>query len=215
MGFSPGFRLLKLSRKPAHSLTAGTHLSPPGHLGVLPVCRQRRGKAVGSRTGTIPENPGGEYPWALKPGKVQDPSGWGAGNRMGAPWLLPLTPRGHLEVHEAYANVSHGVQNGNQSQTNRPGIAQGLYLWPAGSSKSALHSCHGNCSAWFLKARVGGEGRWRRHSAAFLEKPICFFPQETSLTKTGGRGEGGRRMGIGSRERKERKDSKMLQEQLS
>lgn len=65
---------------------------------------------MGSRTGTIPENPGGEYPWALKPGKVQDPSGWGAGNRMGAPWLLPLTPRGHLEVHEAYANVSHGVQ---------------------------------------------------------------------------------------------------------
>lgn len=209
MGFSPGFRLLKLSRKPAHSLTAGIHLSPPGLLGVLPVCRQRRGKAVGSRTGTIPENPGGEYPWALKPGKVQDPSGWGAGNRMGAPWLLPLTPRGHLEVHEAYANVSHGIENGNQSQTNRPGIAQGLYLWPAGSSKSALHSCHGNCSAWFLKAR-GGRREVEKALSGFSRKAHLFLPPGSHAGGTG------KKNGhLGSRERRERKDSKMLQEQLS
>lgn len=56
----------------------------------------------------------------------------------------------------------------------------------------------------------GGEGTW----AAFLEKTICFFPPSQAGWRGRGGGQG-RNGHLGSRERREIKDSKMLQEQLS
>lgn len=73
-------------------------------------------------------------------------------------------------------SVSHWhKENRDQSQTNRPSNAQVLYLWPAGSSKSALLSCHGNRSAEAPKGKGRGEGRWRRHLGGFSRKDHLFL----------------------------------------
>lgn len=152
--------------------------------------------------GQIPVSPGA---W-----EEAGPVGVGVGNRMGCPGLLPSTPGAHLKVHEAYAKR---VPLASREQEPKPD--QPSWYCPGAVSVACREQQVSPAPLpWQLQHLVlkgkAGKGRWRRHSAAFLEKPICFFPQEVMLG-----GQGKKNWHLGSRERRERKDSKMLQEQLS
>lgn len=126
-------------------------------------------------------------PWRLGRSRTR---GVGVGNRMGCPGLLPSTPGAHLKVHEAYAKR---VPLASREQEPKPD--QPSWYCPGAVSVACREQQVSPAPLpWQLQHLVlkgkAGKGRWRRHSAAFLEKPICFFPQEVML---GGQG---KKMGI-------------------
>lgn len=179
------FRLLvKVKQLEAHSLTPGAHLSPTLQLGVRGLGGRRGAKAVGFGRRGFREpqgtNTGGmvaaERGEARKLGKEQDQCGERLGQDADAPVCSSQHPRASRRPRSTCQGYPTAIQRtGSEARPAAPV----LWLWPTGSSKSVLLSCHGNLSAEAPKGR-GREGRWERHVVASLEKPICCLPRKPS-----------------------------------
>lgn len=113
---------------------------------------------------------------ALKPGEEQSPGLGMVAEGVGALVCFSQHHAGITRSMRHMPRVSHWrPENGSQRKTNHPGTAQALYLWPTGSSKWALYSCHDNCRAEAPEGK-GGEGRWKRHWWLFWKRLSDSFP---------------------------------------
>lgn len=130
---------------------------------------------------------------ALKLGKEQDP------------WGDRVEPEVGAEVHDACAeNIPSGPETGSEARPtpwHHPALSLAYRKQQVAGTVATATSGARLRGAW-----AGGEGtRW-----IFWKSPSVSFPQETKLVE-----EKRREQASGSRQRRERKDPKMHQEQLS
>lgn len=129
-----------------------------------------------------------ERSWALKPGKEQDPWGWGI--RYGYSGLLPSTPCRYLEAHEAYAKSVPLVSREQEPQPDQPPWHSLPKCHIHGLQEAASQPCTVTMATAvlrLLKARVGERREVEKAHGGFSGKTHLFLLPRKSIWKGGGK----------------------------